>query len=56
VFHECPAQGIGVDVCISANAGSFVGFDQNWAPDLHCRRVTHDYEGVTGWLIANRLG
>ena len=60
VFHECPAQGITaagqVDVCISATPESFMGFDQNWAPDRHCRRITHDYQGVAGWLIANRLG
>ena len=60
VFHEFPAQGIGmaghVDVCISADPSSFVGFDQNWAPDPHCRQVTHDYQAVTGWLIPNRLG
>ena len=60
VFHAYPAEGIGVaghvDVCISANPSTFVGFDQNWGSDPHCRRVTHDYQGVTGWLIANRLG
>ena len=60
VFHEFPAQGIGVaghvNVCISADPSSFVGFDQNWAPDPHCRQVTHDYQAVTGWLIPNRLG
>lgn len=60
VFHEYPAQGIGVaghvDVCLSADPSSFVGFDQNWAPDPQCRQVTHDYQAVTGWLIANRLG
>jgi hypothetical protein len=60
VFHECPAHGIGaaghVDVCVSADSAGFVGFDQNWAPDPHCRKVTHDYQGVTGWLIPNRLG
>lgn len=62
VFHECPdpAHRIGpaghVDVCISGNPSSFVGFDQNWGSDLHCRRVTHDYQGVTGWLIPKRLG
>jgi hypothetical protein len=60
VFHQYPAEGIGdaghVDVCISANASSFAGFDQNWAPDLHCRQVSHNYPAVTGWLIANRLG
>ena len=60
VWHECPAQSIGqaghVDVCISANPSSFVGFDQNWGSDRHCRRVTHNYQGVSGWLIPKRLG
>ena len=60
VFHECPAWEITtaghVDVCISADSSGFVGFDQNWGSDKHCRRVQHDYQGVTGWLIANRLG
>ena len=60
VFHQCPAQGIGeaghVDVCISANASSFVGFDQNWPPGSPCHQLTHLYQGVTGWLTANRLG
>jgi hypothetical protein len=62
VFHEdqAPAEGIGpaghVDVCISASASGFVGFDQNWGADKHCRRVNHDYAAVTGWLVAKRLG
>lgn len=62
VFHEYEAmpEGIGiaghVDVCISANSSSFVGFDQNWGSPKCCRQVTHDYRAVTGWLIPNRLG
>ncbi len=59
VFHQdsAPAEGTGpaghVDVCISADANSFVGFDQNWPPGSPCHKVTHDYAAVTGWLIPN---
>lgn len=61
VFHEdaAPAEGITsaghVDVSISANQNSFVGFDQNWGSPNYCRQVTHDYSAVIGWLIANRV-
>jgi hypothetical protein len=46
-----------VDVCLSGNASGFTGFDQNWGNPSYCRQVNHsDYNGVTGWLTANRLG
>jgi hypothetical protein len=60
VWHECPAWSITsdghVDVCVSGDANGFVGFDQNWGDDKHCRRVNHDFQGVSGWLIPKRVG
>jgi hypothetical protein len=38
-----------IAVAISADAGSFVSFDQNWPIGSCCHRQNHNYNGVLGW-------
>lgn len=62
VFHEdpAPAEGTGsaghVDVFLSGDASGFTGFDQNWGTPAYCRKVSHDYAAVAGWLHPSHLG
>lgn len=38
-----------IDICISGDANSFTGFDQNWPIGSPCHRQNHNYNGVLGW-------
>jgi len=37
-------------ICVSADAGWLVTFDQDWPPGSPPGLVVHDYQGVAGWL------
>lgn len=39
-----------IAVCISANASSFVSFDQNWPTGSLSHQQPHNYTNVQGWL------
>lgn len=43
-----------IAVVVSANVNNFVSFDQNWPLGSVCRKVTHTYGNVLGWLRPKR--
>ena len=42
-----------IAVCSSADADSFISFDQNWPVGSVCHFQTHNYNNVYGWLHPN---